>query len=73
MIDNIDIEKILISNKGFKYFIGCKDDEKVQPFNIMLPKMSGYTKGFNGTKYISFWWKMMKCYKNKKNLEYRQQ
>ena len=30
--------------KGLKYFIGNKDDEKVKPMCIMLPKMSGYIK-----------------------------
>ena len=46
--NNVDVDK-MISNKvsrgkkGFKYFIGYKDDEKNKPFYIMLPKMSEYT------------------------------
>ena len=34
--------------KGLKYFIGCKDDERDKALYIMLPKMSGYTKFFDG-------------------------
>ena len=51
MIGNVDIDKILLSNKvslgkkSYKYFIACKyDDYKVNPLCIMLPKMSGYVK-----------------------------
>ena len=46
-ISNEDIDKIIILTrllwvKNFKYFIGCKDDKKVQPLCIILPKMSVY-------------------------------
>lgn len=42
-INNIDTDKIIISNKVcFKSFIGYKDDEKVKSLLIMLLKMSGY-------------------------------
>ena len=40
--------------KGFKYLIGLKDNGKVKPLCMMLLKKCGYTKSFNGTKYISF-------------------
>ena len=59
-IDDVDIEKIWISNKiyfrkkGFKYFIGYKDNENVKPLYIILPKMRGYSERFNETKYMSF-------------------
>ena len=59
--DNVDIDKILISNKvsfgkkGYKYFTGHKDDDfKIKPLLMMLPKMSGYIKNFNEPKYMSF-------------------
>ena len=57
---NIDIDKVIVSNKvsfgenGFKYFIGYKDDNKIRPLCIYLPKMSAYRKNFNETKYMSF-------------------
>ena len=44
-INNEDINKIIVSNKasfgkkGFKHFIGYRDDEKVKPSCIMLSKM----------------------------------
>ena len=37
-------DKVFYGKKGLKYFIGNKDDEKVKPLCIMLPKMSGYIK-----------------------------
>ena len=57
---NIDIDKVIVSNKvsfgenGFKYFIGYKDDNKIRPLCIYLPKMSAYRKNFDETKYMSF-------------------
>ena len=44
LINNIDIIKIVISNKvsfgkkGFKYFISYKDGKDVRPLCILLPK-----------------------------------
>ena len=55
VIDNIDIDKIVISKevsfgiKDFKYLIGYKDNEKVKPFCIIFRKMNRYTKRFNGS------------------------
>ena len=40
--------------KSFKYYFGYKCNEKVKPLCIMLPKISGYRKSFNETRYISF-------------------
>ena len=46
LINNMDINKILVSNKvsfgknGFKYFIGFKDNNKLRPLYILLPKQS---------------------------------
>ena len=59
---NINIDKIVVSNKvkkvnkkSFKCFIRYKDVAKVTPLCIFLPKMSGYRKDFDETKYMSFW------------------
>ena len=38
--------------KGFKYFIGCKDDKEVRPLCKLLPKMSAYRRDFDETKYM---------------------
>ena len=63
-IKNIDIKKIVISNKvsfvkkGFKYFISYKDAKKTRPVYIFFPKMSAYRKDFDETKYMSFLIKM---------------
>ena len=59
-IKNIDINKIVVSNKvsfgkkGFKYFVGYKDAKKIRPLCIFLPKMSIYRKYFDQTKYVPF-------------------
>ena len=59
-IKNIDINKIVVSNKvsfgkkGFKYSIGYKDAKKIRPLCIFLPKTSAYRKDFEENKCISF-------------------
>ena len=59
-IKNVDIDKIVVSNKvsfdkkGFKYFIGYKNAKKIRLLCIFLTKMSAYRKEFDETKYISF-------------------
>ena len=57
---DVGIDNILISNKvsfgkkSFEYFIGDKyDDKKVMAIFIMILKMSGYTRSFDETKYMS--------------------
>ena len=60
LINNIDINKIVESNKvsfGFKYFIGCKDGKKVTPLCILLPELSAYRRNFDKSQYKT---KMMK-------------
>ena len=60
MIDDVDIDKILISNKmffdkmGFKYFAGYKDNENIKSLYTMLLRMCGYAKSFTETKYFFF-------------------
>ena len=60
MINNIDIDKIAVSNKvsfgknGFKCYIGYKDAKKIMPLSIFLPKMSVCRRDFEETKYMYF-------------------
>ena len=57
-VNEVDIKKILTSDrisfgkKGFKYFIGYQDNDKIKPLCIMLPKITGYVKCFDETNYI---------------------
>ena len=44
--------KVTFGKKGFKYFIGYKDNDKINPLCKILPKMSGCAKSFDETKYI---------------------
>ena len=62
LMDDIGIGKILLTNKlsvskkGCKYFIGCKDDVyKIIPLCAMLQKMRRYVKSFDETKYVFFY------------------
>ena len=57
-------ERIFIQ-KGYKYFIGYLDDyDRVNLLRIRLPKMRGYAKGFDETKYMSFSIKEEQVFKN---------
>ena len=38
-------DKFACGKKGFKYFIGYKNEGVATPLHIMLPKMDGYVKG----------------------------
>ena len=49
-----DANKVSFGKKGFKYFIGYKDDQENRPICIFLPKMSAYRKDFDESKYMSF-------------------
>ena len=59
---DVDIEKVLVSNKIsfgekiYKDFIGyLYNGSKVKPLHIMLPKTSSYVKSFDGqTKWMYF-------------------
>ena len=61
-IDNIDVNKILVSKKesygkknSFKYYIGYNDgDDVIRPLSIKLPQMIGYVKHFDSNKTMSF-------------------
>ena len=60
LINNIDINKTVVSNKvlfrkkDFKFFIGYKSAKKIRPLCIFIPKMSAYRRSFGETKYMSF-------------------
>ena len=54
-IDNIDVNKILVSKKepygtknSFKYFIGYNDNDVIRPLCIRFPQMTGYARKFDG-------------------------
>ena len=57
---NIDINKIVVSNKiffgkkGLRYFVGYKDSKKIRPLCIFLPKMTAYRQDFDQAKFMSF-------------------
>ena len=59
-INNVDIIKIVVSNKvssgksGFKYFTGYKDASKIRPLCTFLQKMTACRREFDKTKYMSF-------------------
>ena len=40
--------------KHFKHFIGYKENRKVRPLSIILPKMVAYRSDFDETKYMPF-------------------
>ena len=59
MIDNIDVNKIIVSNKiyfgnDFKNFIGYKNAKKNRPLCIFPPKMSTNRRDFDKSKCMSF-------------------
>ena len=60
-IEDIDVDKILVSKKGsygtkysLKYFIGYTDEDAIRPLFIKLPQMIGYVKHFDSNKAMSF-------------------
>ena len=56
-IDDIDVNKILVSkkeqygkNNSFIYFIGYNDNDVIRPLCLKLSKMTGYINEFNENK-----------------------
>ena len=52
-IDNIDVNKILVSKEepygtqnSFKYFIGYNDNDVIRPLCLKLSQMTGYAEKF---------------------------
>ena len=60
MLNNIDINKIKVSNKfsfdkqDFKYFIGYKDNKEIRPLCIFFPEMSLCKRYFDKTNCTYF-------------------
>ena len=60
-VDNIDVNKILVSKKepydtknALKYFIEYNDNDVIRPLFLRLPQMTGYAKKFNENTKMSF-------------------
>ena len=60
-IDEIDVNKILVSKKesygtknSFKYFIGYNDNDVIRPLCVRLPQMTGYARKFDENATMSF-------------------
>ena len=60
-IDDIDINKILVSKKepygtksSLNYFIGYNDNDVIKLLRIKIPKMIGYSRKFDENATISF-------------------
>ena len=60
-IDDIDIDKILVSKKepygkkdSIKYFVGYNYHDYIEPLCIRLPQLMGYVKCFDNDKTTSF-------------------
>ena len=56
-IDDIDVNKILVSTKeqygnynSFKYFIGYNDNDIIRPLCLKLSQMTGYINKFDENK-----------------------
>ena len=61
IIDDIDVNKILISKKepygkksSFKSFIRYNDNDDIKPLSIKFPQMIGYFKCFDSNKTMLF-------------------
>ena len=60
-IDNINVNKILVSKKepygtknALNYFIGYNDNDVIRPLCVRLPQMTGYFKKLNENATMSF-------------------
>ena len=60
-IDDIDVNKILVSKKepygtknALKYFIGYGDNDVIRPLRLRLQQMIGYAKRFNKNATMPF-------------------
>ena len=59
-IDDIDVNKILVSEKeqygkynSFKYFIGYNDNDIIRPLYLFISQTTGYINKFEKNKIIS--------------------
>ena len=53
-IDDIDVDKILVSKKepygtenSFKYFVEYNDNDVIRPLRVRLPQITGYARRFD--------------------------
>ena len=60
-IENIDVNKILVSKKepystknALKYFIVYNDNDVIRPLSLRLPQMTGYARKFIENTTMSF-------------------
>ena len=60
-IDDIDVNKILVSEKqlygaknSFKYFIGYNNNDLIRPLCVRLPQITGYARKFDESVTMSF-------------------
>ena len=60
-IDDIDVNKILVSTKelygtknALKYFIGYNDNDAIRPLCVRLSQMTGYGRKFDENATMSF-------------------
>ena len=60
-IDDIDVNKILVSKKepygtknSYKYFIGYNDNDVIRPLCVRLPQMTGYARKLDENATMSF-------------------
>ena len=61
LLDSIDLNKIVVSNKSkindttYKYSCGYLNNDTIQPLCVILPQMNGYIKYFDdNVKNMSF-------------------
>ena len=70
LLDSIDLNKIVVSNKSkindttYKYSCGYLNNDTIQPLCVILPQMNGYIKYFDdGEKNMSFVMDVEEIYK----------
>ena len=70
-IDDIDVNKILVSkkepygkNNSLIYFIGYNDNYVIRPLCLRLPKITGYFKKFSENVTMTFRVNNKQCLKN---------
>ena len=53
LLNSVDLSKIVVSNRckiddtTYKYFCGYLNNDVIQPWCVILPQMSGYSKYFD--------------------------
>ena len=70
-IDDIDVNKILISKKGpyrtknsYKYFVGYNDNDVIRSLCVRLPQITGYGRKFDENAAMPFKVKNKQLLKN---------